>query len=313
MASVTDAGVPVEPLFMFAMDHRDSLARDLYGIEGEPTKADAARISAGKQLIFDGLVAALDRIDDGNEAGVLVDERYGTAIADQARSLGLTLAMPIERSGQRMFHLEYGTIADREWVGHVEEFDPAHVKVLVRDNPDDPNADRRAQFEPLATISEVLRDDGRSFLIELLVPATEEQLAAVDGEGLRYDTEVRPGLTARVIADMRAAGIEPHIWKIEGLETPEAAVQIVEAARAGGNDEVRCIVLGRDAPQERLDHWLTIAAGTEGFSGFAIGRSIWEQPLADHLAGHVTDAALVQQISTSYLHYVATYLGAMRR
>ena len=176
------------------MDHRDSLARDLYGIEGEPTKADAARISAGKQLIFDGLVAALDRVDPGSVVAVLVDERYGTAVADQARSLGLTLAMPIERSGQRWFTLEYGTIADRAWVGHVEEFDPAHVKVLVRDNPGYTNADRRAQFEALAAVSAVLREDGRSFLFELLVPATDEQLASVDDErpALRHRNPARP-------------------------------------------------------------------------------------------------------------------------
>jgi myo-inositol catabolism protein IolC len=299
--------VPDSELFILAMDHRDSLAKDLYGITGEPSKADADRIAAGKKLVFAGLVAALDRDDaDRGEAGVLVDERYGSDVATQTPARGITLAMPIERSGQDLFTLEYGPT----WFEHVEDFDPAHVKVLVRDNPQFDAGDRRTQFERLAEVSAVLHSADRSFLFELLVPATDDQLASVDGDKLRYDTEVRPALTVQVIADMQSAGVEPHIWKIEGLETPDAASAVVAAARAGGRESVRCIVLGRDAPAERLDHWLDVAAATDGFCGFAIGRSIWEKPLAEHIAGHLIDEQLIAQVADAYLHFAAAYRQA---
>jgi myo-inositol catabolism protein IolC len=77
-----------------------------------------------------------------------------------------------------------------------------------------------------------------------------------------------------VIADNQAAGIEPRLWKLEGFETIAAARHVADQARAAGRT-VDLIVLGRDAPAQRLDHWLSVAAQVDAFVGFAIGRSIW--------------------------------------
>jgi myo-inositol catabolism protein IolC len=295
-----------QPLFLLAMDHRDSLARSVYGIDGTPTSAEAERISAGKHLVYRGLVEAVRRGADPSRTGVLVDERYGAAVAREARAAGLTLAMPVERSGQPWFTLEYGTFADRSWLEHVDAFDPDHVKVLIRDNPGFGEHDRRTQQENLAKVSQALRDVGRSLLLELLVPATPEQQAQ-HGDG--YDDDLRPQLTEQVISDMQQAGVEPGIWKIEGLDAPEAAERIVAVAQQGGRGQVRCIVLGRDAPPKDLDRWLRVAASVDGFHGFAIGRSIWEEPLAAHLAGTYDDERLIGQVADNYLHYVAAYTG----
>lgn len=292
-------------LFLLAMDHRDSLAHDVYGISGEPTADQIAGIERDKLLIFRGLLAAIEGGADSASAGVLVDERYGAEVARQATSAGIDLAMPVERSGQRLLVLEYGD----DWLEHVANFDPDQVKVLIRDNPDDDPADRAAQFASLAAVSLVLEQAARSFIIELLVPATPGQLARVGGDVLRYDTELRPGLTTQVMADYQSHAIEPTIWKIEGLETAEAAASVSAAARVGGRDEVRCVVLGRDAPRHRLDHWLTIAARTDGFIGFAIGRSIWEQPLRDKLAGSSAEQ-LTTAVAANYRHFVDVFLAA---
>ena len=245
--------------------------------------------------------------------GVLVDERYGAMVARQARSAGIDLAMPIEASGHELFVLEYGTLETAEWLEHVNAFNPDQVKVLVRDNPGHAAGDRRNQLHDLAIVSSALHERNRTFLVELLVPATDTQLGTVGGHALRYDTELRPELTMRVMRDMQDAGVEPDVWKIEGLETAEAAFEIVETARRDGRRAVRCIVLGRDAPADRLDHWLQIAADTEGFYGFAIGRSIWEQPLVDHLAGRLGAHELVAQVMRNYLHYVNAYTAARKR
>lgn len=296
-----------DELLLLAMDHRDSLVRDVYGITGEPSVTDDERIAAGKQLVFDGLLAALRGGVDPSGIGVLVDERFGAAVATQAHELGLTLAMPIERSGQRVFTLEYGSVTQRSWLEHLDRFTPDHVKVLVRDNPDADPRDRRIQFDRLAAVSAALRDTARSFLFELLVPATDAQLESVAGDTMRYDTDLRPDLTVRVIADMQAAGVEPHIWKVEGLETTDAAAQVVEAARSGGRQDVRCVVLGRDAPPERLDTWLRVAAVTDGFCGFAIGRSIWERPLSEHVTGRITTEQAIEQVMGNWMHYLDTY------
>ena len=296
-------------IFLLAMDHRDSLERDVYGLTAPPTPEQTATIEHGKSLIFDGLLAAIAGGADAASAGVLVDELFGAQVARLANDQGVDLAMPIEESGQKFFTLQYGTLASGEWLEHVAEFNPAQVKVLVRDNPDEDPVARVKQFDDLATVSATLAAQGRTLMIELVVPASDEQLASVGGNVYRYDRDVRPALTVRLISEYQRRGVEPDIWKVEGLETTQAAEDVVRAARQGGRDRVSCIVLGRDAPVDRLDHWLTIAAPLDGFIGFAIGRSIWEQPLRDHLAGG-SEEELVAAVARNYRHFADTYAAA---
>ena len=54
---------------------------------------------------------------------------------------------------------------------------------------------------------------------------------------------------------------------------------MVVQCRTAGRDDVVCVVLGRGADDEKVDHWLREAAPVEGYVGFAIGRSIWGNPL----------------------------------
>ena len=154
----------------------------------------------------------------------------------------------------------------------------------MRYNPEDPvgNADQAAR---LRRLSDWFHARGRQFLFELLVPATEVQIAAVDGNTDRYDRELRPKLVVRTIAELQATGIEPDIWKIEGLNTRDNCVRIVEQARTAGRDTVRCIVLGRGAREDRVEHWLRTAASVDGFYGFAVGRTIWMDSLIAYRGG----------------------------
>jgi myo-inositol catabolism protein IolC len=298
------------PVFILAMDHRDSLAKHSYGIEsGQPSDpADIERISAGKQLVYRGLLDALSRGADRAETAVLVDERYGAEVARMVKDAGLRLAMPIEASGHDFFTFEYGDGADGEWMTHVETFDPDFVKVLVRDNPAFDESDRAAQAASLAHVTSTLRDAGRTFLLELLVPATDEQEASAGD----YDTELRPSLTVEVIGYLQDHGVEPDLWKIEGLDRAEDAERVVAATKQGGRDAAQCIILGRDAPEADLDRWLSVAAPVDGFVGFAIGRSIWEEPLGNVISGEMQSEDAEDVIAANYRHFVETYRAALR-
>jgi myo-inositol catabolism protein IolC len=139
-------------------------------------------------------------------------------------------------------------------------------------------------------------------IYELLVPATAGQLAQAGGDAARYDRELRPDLVTRLIAENQDAEVEPALWKVEGLETTEAALQVADQVRAGGRD-ADLIVLGRDAPAERLNHWLAVAAQVEAFVGFAIGRSIWEDAIRGWRQGHLDDAQTSEQVTRSYLAF----------
>ena len=61
---------------------------------------------------------------------------------------------------------------------------------------------------------------------------------------------------------------------------------LAEQTRTGeGREGVVCVLLGRGACDEKVDHWLRAAAPVEGFVGFAIGRSIWWDALKGFLDG----------------------------
>ncbi len=239
-------------------------------------------------------------------AGLLVDEEYGADVARKARAEGSILAMPVEKSGQDEFDFEYG----EDFGAQIEEFDPTFSKVLVRYNPEGDREMNARQSERLKMLGEWLHERDRKFLFELLVPAEPAQLEAVGGDEGRYDREVRPGLMLRVIEELLAAGVEPDIWKIEGLDERGDCEKISALVRSGGRDDVACVVLGRGADDSAVDHWLRQGAGVPGYIGFAIGRSIWGGPLGDYVSGSLERGEAAQRIAANYRRFIDVYEGA---
>src|SRR5271165_6959388 len=178
-----------------------------------------------------------------DKAGILVDEQFGAAILRDAAAEGYSTSCPAEKSGQDEFDFEYG----EDFGKHIEAFHPTFCKVLVRYNPEgDPELNRR-QSVRLRRLSEYLHSDkSRSrFMFELLVPAEKAQLDQVKGDKKAYDLNLRPRLMAQAIEQLQDAGVEPDVWKIEGLGRCEDCENIVAAARRGGRSKVGCIILGR--------------------------------------------------------------------
>src|SRR5581483_10762380 len=113
----------------------------------------------------------------------------------------------------------------------------------------------------LSRLSQYLQSAGRSlFMFELLVPAEKAQLDRLNGDKKAYDLEVRPRLMVETIHELQDAGVEPDVWKIEGLDRSEDCEKVVVAARCNGRDRVGCIVLGRGENDEKVRHWLATAA-----------------------------------------------------
>jgi myo-inositol catabolism protein IolC len=292
-----------QKLYVLAFDHRGSFQKKFFGIEGEPDAEQTAIIADAKHLIFEGMLQAVSAGADPSVTGVLVDEQFGSTVPAEARERGLKLAMPAERSGQNTFDFQYGD----EFGEHIERFAPDFTKVLVRYNPDGDEAANRDQLVKLKRLSDWLKQHDRRFLFELLVPAEEVQLRAVGGDSERYDTELRPELMRRSIANIQDSGIEVDVWKIEGVDERSDCEMLVEQARSGGRDGVTCVVLGRGADDAKVDHWLTAAAPVDGFIGFAIGRSIWWDPLKAYVDGKIERSAGARKIAENYLRFVAVY------
>ena len=292
-----------QTLYILAFDHRGSFQTKFFGIEGEPDPEQTAMIADAKHLIFEGLQQAVAAGADASVTGVLVDEQFGGSVPAETHAQGLKLAMPAERSGQPMFDFQYGD----DFGKHIESFDPDFVKVLVRYNPDGDAAENAEQLKKLKRLSDWLVANKRKFLFELLVPAEEAQLQSVDGDTERYDAELRPELMRRTIAAIQDAKIEVDIWKIEGVDERSDCEMLVAQARVGGRDDVKCVVLGRGADDAKVDQWLQAAAPVDGYIGFAIGRSIWWDPLKAYVDGKIDRAAGARKIAENYLRFVAVY------
>lgn len=290
-------------LYVLAFDHRGSFQKKFFGVSGAPTPEETQRIVDAKSVIFEGMEAALAGGVDHAAAGVLVDEQFGAEVARTAKSQGLVLSMPCEKSGQDEFDLEYGA----DFGAHIEAFDPSFTKVLVRFNPAGDGVVNARQVGRLKELSDWLHAHGRKFLFELLVPAEPAQLGIVGGDAGRYDRELRPELMRVAVAELQEAGVEPDIWKIEGIDATEECRVIAEQCRTGGRDQVGCVVLGRGADDAAVDAWLRAARGVPGYCGFAIGRSIWWEPLKGYVEGKVPRQDTAASIARNYRRFVDVY------
>jgi myo-inositol catabolism protein IolC len=297
-------------LYILAFDHRGSFQKKMFGIEGDPTPEQTDQIADAKLLIYEGLEKATEQGVDPQATGCLVDEQFGepTGVPRKAKEAGLLLAMPVEKSGQNEFDFEYGD----DFGAHIEKFDPDFSKVLVRYNPEGDAEMNQRQTERLKRLADWLHENDRKFLFELLVPAEDHQLEKVGGDSDRYDAELRHELMRQTITEFQEAGVEADIWKIEGIDTQEDCERISQTARRDGRDGVICVVLGRGANDDKVDHWLRQGAPVEGYAGFAIGRTIWWDALKSFLAGDLEREDATNQIAEKYLRFVQVYGEAAR-
>ena len=292
-------------LYILAFDHRGSFVKR-FGIEGQPSPEEAARISDGKHLIFEGLVVALERGAEAQVTGGLVDEQFGgpTRVPEEIKERGIKLAMPVEKSGQDEFDFEYGD----EFGAHIEAFDPSFAKVLVRYNPEGDQTLNRRQAARLRRLSQYLHDHSRSrFMFELLVPPEQRQVDGVGGDTKAYDRQIRPWLMVQAIQELQDAQVEPDIWKVEGLDRYQDCETIVATARRGGRDHVGCIILGRGEDARKVRDWLTTAARVPGFIGFAVGRTVFWDALVAWRARKTTREEAVAEIARRYKEFVDTF------
>jgi myo-inositol catabolism protein IolC len=294
-------------LYILPFDHRHSYGAEVFGFHEPMSQEQIAIVAASKQVIYEGFQLALAGGVSPERAGILVDEEFGAAILRDSVKNGYNTAMPIEKSGQHEFDFEFG-----DYTKHIEAVNPTFVKVLVRFNPEGDAVENKLQAELLKQASDYCRQVGRLFMFELLVPPEQAQLAKVQGDKHVYDLEMRPGLMIRAIKDLQTAGIEPDIWKIEGLDRREDCIEVVAAAQAAGRDHVGCIVLGRGEDEQKVLLWLRTAATVPGFIGFAVGRSTFLEPIVALRAGKLAPAAASKEVARRFREWIDVFEAASK-
>ena len=293
-----------KPLYILPFDHRGSFQTQMFGWKGTITPEQTAQIASAKRVIFDGFKAAIAAGVPKDKAGILVDEQFGAAILRDATAEGYSTSCPAEKSGQDEFDFEHG----EDFAAHIEAFRPTFCKVLVRYNPEGDKTVNQRQSARLKRLSDYLRGNIKCrFMFELLVPPTQAQLERVGGDKGAYDRDLRPQLMVAAIKQLQNAQVEPDVWKIEGLDRIEDCAKVGTAARRGGRTRVGCIVLGRGEDDARVRDWLVTAAKVPGFIGFAVGRTVFWEPLVKFQKKTITREEAVAEIAERYRRFAEIF------
>lgn len=292
-----------QPLYLLPFDHRHSYVTGMFHFDRPLTPDQRKAITASKEVIYDGFREALGKGVSAAAAGILIDEEFGAQILRDATRNGYATALSTERSGSAEFEFEYG----EEFGRHIAEFTPTFAKALIRFNPDGDAAMNRRQTTRLKQLSDYCRDVRQPFMCELLVPATAAQLAHANGFKKTFDLLIRPPLMLKAIHSLQDAGIEPDVWKIQGLDRRSDCEHVVATARRNGRGKVGCIVLGHDAEEDQVVRWIETAASVPGIIGFAVGRTTFWHAVAAYVAKQVTRAEAVSLVARRYREWVAVF------
>ncbi len=291
--------IPTDMLIL-AFDHRGSFKKKLLGAAGEELNPEQlAKAKELKGMIYAGFEKAIAAGVPKAKAGMLLDEEMGEDALKDAQSKGYMTICPAEKSGQDEFDFEYGAA----WQEHIRKINPTFLKVLIRYNPEADAESNKRQAVKLKELGAFLKSINKGFLIEPLVPATPAQLQSVDGNQAKYDLEIRPKLMVRMIQELQQAGVEPDIWKLEGVDRPQDAQALVQQAQSGGR-ECGIVTLGRGESKEKVAQWLKVGAHINGIIGFAIGRTIFMESLQNYVKGTITKDQTVEQIANNYKEFV---------
>ncbi len=268
-------------LFILPFDHRESFSKEF------------ANKEEAKQIIYQGFKQA---VESGGvpkeEAAILVDEQCCNMIIEDATAKGYTVCLAVEKSGQDEFDFEYGD----NFGEHLNKYHPTFAKALLRYYPEGDAELNFRQRQKLKKLSDFCKKNNYQFLIEPLVPANDNagQLKSM----------------LKMIKEMQADGIAPDVWKVEGLENQEDYRDLVAQIKSGGRENANAIILGRGADDKQVEKWLLAGAKVPGIIGFAIGRTIFWQPLLDLRDEKISKETAISQIAEKYQHFYQLFTDA---
>lgn len=297
-----------KPLYILPFDHRSTFAEHMFGLKSlsELSAGQVNLIKNFKLLVYKGFKEALNKGIPKEDAAILCDEQFGSEVLEDAGENGYITLLTIEKSGQNEFEFEYGG----DFGKHIEEFNPTFTKVLIKYNPEDPDGLKEKQKNNLKIISDYSHKNGYKFLLEVLVLPTNGQMQKAGEVRENYDMEIRPSLTVEVIKDLQSFGIEPDVWKMEGLERTGDYGEIMETIRTGGRDKVSLVILGRGAGEEKVDEWLKTGAKVEGVTGFAVGRTVFWDALEKHYRKEITDDEVIKTVGENFYKFYNIFVSS---
>lgn len=289
-----------KPLYILPFDHKTSLIKKLFGYDyATLTEEQRDVVRQSRMMTYEGAEKAVSMGIPKDEAAILTDEEFGDAVMRKAKEEGFVTILTTEKSGQETFTFEYGD----DWAAHIGKYRPVFVKALIRYNPEADKARNEKQLAQLKVFADYAHMHEYKVLFEPLIPATEEQLQKVNGDKKAYDETLRPALSVQMVREFQQAGVETDIWKIEGFTQSSAYEQVVTQARSGERADVGIVILGRGGSMADVDMWISAGAAVSGVIGFAVGRTVFYEPLEKFHKKEIDRAVAVSQIADNFYHF----------
>lgn len=267
----------MKPIFILPFDHRSGFTRELFHISYPPNATTGKKITALKRVIFEGFLAAYPTAQKYGDCGILVDEEFGTPILNDAKRKGIIFAVSTETSGGSSFDFVHKRGFGRALI----ERDPTYAKALVNYNlgDDEHNEEKMRKLRQLSEFCEV---EHIPFMLEPLVHGKKSPLA----------------MATTMMRDMHAHGIYPALWKLEMQRSAKDWRTLAKVAK------VPMILLGHGESMKSVDTWVIDAAKSGAVDGFAIGRTIFFEPIKKYHEKTFTKTQAIEVIAKNYLHYV---------
>lgn len=292
-------------LFILPFDHRSSFIQ-LFGFTNpDLSSGEKTTIAQAKEIIYSAFKNAVEQEISKEQAAILIDEEYGDKIIRDAISQNYNVILTTEKSGQREFIFEY---ADA-FMKHIEKYRPTFVKALIHYNPNDDPLSKMRQQQKLEILSNYCHENSYKFLLEVLVSPTDSQLKEVNGNNDLYDSAIRPNLTVKAIEELQNANVEPDIWKLEGMENEDSYKIVSLQTRKEERDNVGIVILGRSENRDKVEKWIKSGNKIKGIIGFAIGRTVFWEPLTDYKNGKIEKEEAIKIISNNFLHFYNIFIN----
>lgn len=224
---------------------------------------------------------------------MLIDDKHGReALFRAGRHDGFWIARPLELPGSRPLQFEF----TQDVGARLLEWPVDHcLKVLCFYHPDDPAALKHEQTEKLRAAHDAARAIGREILIEIIA----SKAGPVDDR-----------TTARALGELYAAGLKPDWWKLEPQASATAWAQI-DAVIAAHDPFCRGVVmLGLDAPLDRLAANFAAAKASASVRGFAVGRTIFSDAFRGWIGNALSDEEAVGRMAARFQTLCAAWEGA---
>lgn len=268
------------PLFIFAFDHRYQF------IELARQAGDGAeRIPALKRLFVEAVKQAQAGMRDrglAGDVGLLADDRFGQDALNEATGRGWWIARPVETQGSRPLVFEHGRSLGSSLLHWPRE---QIVKCLVQFHPDDEPLLRLEQEAQIRAVYEAAQLSGHELLLEVIPP--------------KQVRSEHPDVLLRSIKRLYNLGIFPDWWKLEAQ--PRETWQQIDALIQERDPWCRGVVLlGLNASSGDLAQGFREAAHSRACKGFAVGRTIFQEPSRDWLAGKIDDATLIARVRANF-------------